>query len=113
MTDTNQTSQTAQSGQSKNITMAIVAYIVFFVPLLTEYKNDPFVRYHVRQGFALFICGIAISILGSILPWFLYWITSLLGLTMLILFIMGIINASKGEEKPLPLIGKFAEQLKI
>jgi len=27
--------------------------------------------------------------------------------------VLGIINASKGEKKPLPLIGQFGEQLKI
>ncbi|MBP6855591.1 MAG: hypothetical protein KBC26_01280 [Candidatus Pacebacteria bacterium] len=32
----------------KNIAMAIVAYILFFIPLLTDAKNDPFVKYHVK-----------------------------------------------------------------
>jgi len=41
--------QPTQSGQ-KNTAMGIIAYIVFFVPLLTSSKNDPFVKYHVKQG---------------------------------------------------------------
>jgi len=109
-----QTSQTSQSEtQKKNTTMAIVAYILFFVPLLTEAKNDPFVKYHVKQGLSLFICGVAVSFLSGILSWFFRWISSLLSFGVFILFIIGVINASKGEEKPLPLIGKFAEKLKI
>jgi len=51
--------------------------------------------------------------LSWILPWYFRWIVNLLSLGVFILFIIGVIAASKGEEKPLPLIGKFAEQLKI
>jgi uncharacterized membrane protein len=71
------------------------------------------VKYHVKQGLGLFICGVIVSVLSWILPWYFGWIVSLLSLGVFILFIIGIITASKGEEKPLPLIGKFAEQLKI
>jgi uncharacterized membrane protein len=48
--------------------MAIVAYILFFVPLLTESKNDPFVKYHVKQALGLFICGVIVFVLSWILP---------------------------------------------
>lgn len=34
--------------KEKNIGMAVVAYILFFIPLLTDAKNDPFVKYHVK-----------------------------------------------------------------
>jgi len=108
------TPQTPQpETQKKNTGMAVVAYILFFVPLLTEAKNDPFVKYHVKQGLGLFICGVGVNILSWIFPWFLGWIANLLSLGIFVLFIIGVIGASKGEEKPLPLIGKFAEQLKI
>jgi len=71
-----QTTQTSQSEtQKKNTAMAIVAYILFFVPLFTEAKTDPFVKYHVKQGFLLFIWGVAVSFLNGILPWFFRWIS--------------------------------------
>ena len=108
-----ETSQPQKEAQKKNTGMAIVAYILFFIPLLTDSKNDPFVKYHVKQGLGLFICGVAVSVLSRIFSWYLMWVTSLLSLGVFILFVIGVITASKGEEKPLPLIGKFAEQLKI
>jgi len=40
--------------------MAILAYILFFIPLLTDSKNDPYVKYHIKQGLVLFIGGILI-----------------------------------------------------
>ncbi len=99
-------------GSKKNIGMAIVAYIIFFIPLLTEAKNDPFVRYHVKQGLVLFI-GYIIEMFVGAIPYVGWIISPLLGLFLLVLFIIGIMNALKGEQKPLPVIGKFAESFKF
>jgi len=113
MTKTDQVSNSQQSSQKKNTGMAIVAYILFFVPLLTESKNDPFVKYHVKQGLGLFICGVGVSILSWIFPWQFRWLIDILSLGVFVLFIIGVINAARGEAKSLPLIGNFAERFKI
>jgi len=101
------------SKKEKNTGMAIVAYIIFFIPLLTESKNDPFVKFHVKQGLVLFIGGVIVGIISYILPWQLLMISRLLDLGLFALMIIGILNASKGEQKPLPVIGKFGEQFKL
>ncbi len=100
----------SQSSQ-KNTGMAIVAYILFFVPLLTDAKNDPFVKYHVKQGLVLFISYFVVAFV-SVIP-VLGIIGWLLHLVLLVLLIMGIMNAAKGEQKPLPVIGQFADQFKF
>ncbi len=103
--------ETTQS-HKKNTGMAVIAYIIFFIPLLTEAKNDPFVKFHVKQGLVLFI-GYIIEMFVGAIP-FLGWIIApLLGIFLLILFILGIMNVLKGEQKPLPVIGKFAESFKF
>jgi len=118
--------QPTQSGQ-KNTAMGIIAYIVFFVPLLTSSKNDPFVKYHVKQGLVLFIAGVGSSIILRILDailfampyysWSLIGIVSLLNtllsLAVLVLFIIGVINVVNGKEQPLPVIGKYADKFKF
>ena len=101
------------SKKEKNTGMAIVAYIIFFIPLLTESKNDPFVKFHVKQGLVLFIGEIIVGVISYILPWQLLMISRLLDLGLFALMIIGILNASKGEQKPLPVIGKFGEQFKL
>jgi len=101
------------SKKQKNIGMAIVAYIIFFIPLLTDAKKDPFVKYHVKQGLVLFIGWVLVGILSYILPWQLVIISQFLDLGLFILMIIGIVNAAKGEQKPLPVIGKFGDQFKI
>ncbi|MCZ2845951.1 MAG: hypothetical protein O2U61_05570 [Candidatus Bathyarchaeota archaeon] len=94
--------------KGKNTGMAIVAYILFFVPLLTDARKDPFVKYHVRQGLVLFIAGF-ISGFFAWIP-FIGW---LLGIFIFIIWIIGITNAANGQEKPLPVIGQFAEKFNL
>jgi uncharacterized membrane protein len=99
--------------KGKNTGMAILAYFIFFIPLLTDAKKDPFVKFHVKQGLVLFIGWILVGVISSFLPWGLWMIVRLLDLALFILMIMGIITASKGQQKPLPIIGKFGEQFKF
>ena len=99
-----------------NKIMGILAYlgILFLVPYLAA-KESPFARFHANQGCVLFIVEIAfyivMTILGIILPFGLYIIISLFnfvcGIGFLVLVILGIINAIKGEMKELPIIGKY------
>lgn len=94
--------------------MAVVAYILFFVPLLTDAKDDPFVKFHVKQGLVLLIASIALQVVGAVVPvigWFL--ILPLVGLATLVLFVIGILHAVNGEEKELPVIGQFAKNFKF
>lgn len=104
--------QTTQN-KGKNTGMAAIAYIVFFIPLLTEYKNDPFVKYHTKQGIVLFIAGVIVWFIGQVIPVIGWFVAPLLSIAVLVLAIMGIINAVNGAEKQLPLIGQFADQLKF
>jgi uncharacterized membrane protein len=98
----------------KNTGMAVVAYILFFVPLLTDAKNDSFVKFHVKQGLVLLITSVAISVVGSFIP-VIGWsvIRPLGGLFTLVLFVMGVLNAVNGVEKELPVVGQFAKEFKF
>lgn len=113
MAEINQSSSQPQPPKGKNTGMAILAYIIFFIPLLTDAKKDPFVKYHIKQGLVIFIAWIIVYILGYIIPWQFWIIDRLLNLAVFVLMIIGIIAASKGQEKPLPIIGKLGEQFKF
>lgn len=98
--------------------MAIVAYILFFIPLLTgDAKKDPFVKFHVKQGLILFILAVLINIVRGIMPyqflWSFGWIFWLLSLGTGILCLIGIMNAWNNKQEPLPLIGKFSSYFKF
>jgi uncharacterized membrane protein len=103
--------QGGQSDAEKNKAMGIVGYIIpilFFVPLITDAKNSPFAKYHANQQLNLLLAAIVVNVVGGIIPFIGWFIILPLGSIALIIFaIMGIINAAKGEMKPLPLIGGF------
>jgi uncharacterized membrane protein len=99
-----------------NKIMAVLAYILFFIPLLTGAHNtSAFVKFHTNQGTVLFIAavvyGIAYSTLTFVLAfipligWLLIVILGLLSFVFLALCIAGILNALNGRMRKLPLIG--------
>ncbi|MCX6809243.1 MAG: hypothetical protein NTZ65_00590 [Candidatus Berkelbacteria bacterium] len=97
------------SGQ-KNIGMAVLCYIgiLVLIPLLTDAKNDAFVKFHIKQGLVLLIVDVIIGVISWI-P-FVGWI---LALGTFVLFVIGIINAAGGKQTPLPIIGQFGEKINI
>jgi uncharacterized membrane protein len=98
-----------------NNIMAIFAYlwILILIPFLTDSKNDPFVKYHLKQGLALII----FELIGWVAGWFLVFIPVLGWLIMmlwwlasLVLAIVGIVNVLNGHEKELPVIGQYGKK---
>lgn len=89
-----------------NKVYAILAYfgILVLIPIFAA-KESKFARFHANQGLNLFICYLVAYVI-SMIPVIKYfaWIIELF---LFVLFIMGLVNACKGECKELPLIGKF------
>ncbi|HEY5221229.1 MAG TPA: DUF4870 domain-containing protein [Candidatus Paceibacterota bacterium] len=102
----------AAKQSDKNI-MAIFAYlsILIIIPFLTDAKDNPFVKYHIKQGLVLLIFEVIgwfanivlvwIPVIGALIIW-LWWLASL------VLAIIGIMNVVNGKEKELPYLGKYA-----
>ncbi len=90
-----------------NKVIAALAYIIFFLPLIVA-KDSEFGKFHANQGLILLLLGFAVSIVGTIIPfigWFI--IAPIGGLVVMVLGILGIINALNGVEKELPFIGSI------
>ena len=103
---------------------SVLSYIgiLWLVGLIAEREN-PKVKFHVNQGIVLTIFSAALSIAVSILSAILiaispvlFVISSLLwfvdSVVIIVWMVLGIINASKGINKPLPLIGSLFTILK-
>jgi uncharacterized membrane protein len=94
----------------KNKAMAIVGYIIpilFFIPLVTDAKDSPFAKFHANQQLNLLLLEVIGWTVSAILVFIVIGaiLMPLVGLAGLVFMIMGIINASKGEMKELPVIG--------
>ena len=95
----------------QNKVMAVLAYIgiLFLVPLLAA-PNSQYARFHTNQGLVLFLFDIVVGILTAFLafiPFIGLIVSSLLGLGVFVLMILGIVNAATGKANELPLIGKI------
>ncbi len=88
----------------KHKAMAILAYLIFFLPLVTDAKDSKFAKYHANQGLVLFLFAVlghvilTVSIIGIVL-------IPLFSIAVIVFLVLGMINANNLEEKPLPLIG--------
>jgi len=91
-------------------TMAFVAYLIFFIPLLMDdMKKNKFVMFHTEQAIVLLIFNIAAAIISTVTC----GIGFVLYIPWLIFFIMGIMNALGGKVTPLPLIGQYGEKFNL
>lgn len=119
-----QTNNTAQQDQGK--TIAILSYITligWIVAIVMHGSNKTQLgAYHIRQSLGFMIFSIAlvivfslitfailmaapfIGILFSLISWLLY-------IGIIVLWIIGLINAINGQMKPIPIIGNLSEKM--
>lgn len=97
-------------------TTAAVSYITLIGWLISYFTTTEgrgsLVRYHLKQSFGILllslVLAIAVSIISVIVP-SLANILSLAYLLILVLWILGIVNALGEKETPVPVVGKMFE----
>lgn len=104
----NQNSAPPSEGSNKTL-MGILSYIgpLVVIPFLMS-KDDPFVKFHIKQGLVVFCISLVAWILGSMMYSF-YMIINVINLATFVLSIMGIVHVVQKNEKELPLVGGFAK----
>lgn len=95
-----------QEDIGKNKTMAGLAYLIFFLPLIAC-PESKYAKFHANQGLLLLITAIGGNIILSMIPIIGWMLIPLFGLGILVLDIIGLINGFGGKIKRLPLIGNF------
>ena len=111
---TDRTAEFEKQDADQNKVMGILAYIgpLVFVPMFAA-KESKWARFHANQGLVLFILEAAISITSSILGripyigWLLSLVLWLADIAVVVLAVLGIVSAAKGQAKELPIIGGF------
>ncbi|MGE5106834.1 MAG: DUF4870 domain-containing protein [Sphingobacteriales bacterium] len=101
-------------------TIAWLSYItvIGWIVALVQHSNSPvkssLAVFHLRQAFGLFVSWIAVWCLGiflvivtlgvgAILLWILY-------VAIFVLWLLGLISAINGEEKPVPAVGSLFQK---
>jgi len=108
----------APAGGSENRTlMLVLSYLglLSLVPLLVE-KKDKEVQWHAKNGLVLFLFFVALSIVISIVGMvpvvgcFVMFLHIFVWIGYLVVIILGIVKATKGERFVLPGISQFADK---
>ena len=95
--------QTVQEGK----TVAIISYITWIGTLIAfimnNDKRNSFAAFHIRQMIGLSIFSIVNTFIlerytGG-------WVSSTISLGLFVLWVIGLIGATQGEEKKIPLVG--------
>lgn len=101
-----QTDSFEQPDIDSNKTIAGLAYLIFFLPLLVC-PQSKYARFHANQALLLLIVAIGGNIILGIIPIIGWILIPLFALAIFILAIMGLINGFRGKAKRLPVLGKF------
>lgn len=115
--DHNESTNSSEADVSQARLFGILGYIfpiLFFLPLVTDAKDNAFAKYHANQQLLLLLFLIigntAASILTVILiGLLLYPVVWIFGLVCMV---MGIMNVVNDRQKPLPLIGTVTTLIK-
>jgi|TARA_R110000737_G_C14623511_1_gene494090 uncharacterized membrane protein len=103
-------------GEDYDKIISILAYIPFIGWIIALILNSDkaadeksYNAFHLRQGLGLFIVYLIYSLLSWLITWIPYlgiFADRVIVFIFIIIAIMGILNASKGMKKPLPLFGE-------
>lgn len=90
----------------KNKTIAGLAYLIFFLPLIAC-PDSKFGRYHANQALILFILSVAGTIILSIIPFIGWLLLPIFSIGIFVFLVMGLLNGLAGKAKELPIVGKY------
>lgn len=98
-------------------TVAILSYltIIGFIVALVLHSNKKTALggYHLRQCLGMIVTAIALSIGGMVLAFIpiIGWLAVLAAwIGFLVLWVMGLIAAASGQQKPVPVVGDYYQK---
>jgi uncharacterized membrane protein len=108
-TETPSSNNSAQHHPEQKTGIALLSYIgpLILVPFLLA-KDDIFVKFHIKQGLLLIIGEVAAWMLAMMF-WPLFPLAQIANIFFLVLAVVGIIRAARGETKELPFVGHLAK----
>jgi uncharacterized membrane protein len=93
--------------------ITLIGWIISLVSYNSSNDKSSLAKFHLRQSFGIFATGIALYIVTFmmlfVMPFF-FFLYPFIGIALFILWILGLIAAVNGEEKPVPLLGEFYQK---
>jgi uncharacterized membrane protein len=90
--------------------LGIIGLPFFLVPLIM--RNNAYSLYHAKQCLLLWLAGMVVFAAGFALMFVCIGLVlmPIAGVGLLVLDILGLVNAINGRQQPVPLVGKFADE---
>ncbi len=96
-----------QDAKTHRATAALAYVLLLFIVPMSK-KDSDFCQFHAKQGIVLFVAWVIVSFCAWI-P-FVGWAA---WLSLLLVNVMAIVKTLNGERWELPILGKYAEQIKL
>ncbi|KKW32358.1 MAG: hypothetical protein UY76_C0031G0002 [Candidatus Uhrbacteria bacterium GW2011_GWA2_52_8d] len=102
-----------QQDMQEDRLIAAIGYlgILCLLPLLLK-KDSAFAQHHGKQGLAILIVWLALWV-GMIVPILGQIVWTLGSIALIILIILGMVNALQGRRWDMPILGKYAKLIKL
>lgn len=113
--------QTIQEGKTNAMIayLTLVGFIIAFVQ--NSDKKNAFTSYHIRQSLGIMVTAFTLAIVGTFIGVFSIFGGSFVGLIgnlitwgayilVLVLWVLGIMNANNGKATPVPFFGPLYEK---
>jgi uncharacterized membrane protein len=88
--------------------ITIIGWVIAYMSYNGNAEKSSLAKFHLKQSLGLGILGIVLAIvlqvIAVVVPT-LAGILSLANLALIVLWVIGIMNANNEEEKPLPVVG--------
>ncbi|MFA5693203.1 MAG: DUF4870 domain-containing protein [Acholeplasmataceae bacterium] len=101
-----ETSNFTKEDIDNNKTMAGLAYLIFFLPLVAT-PDSKYAKFHANQGLNVLLASVLGTVILGIIPIIGWILLPIYGVAVLVLAIMGLVNGFGGKAVRLPLIGNF------
>ena len=92
--------------------LGIFLTVLGFIIVYAAKKNDEYAMFYAKQGLVLFLLWVLISLIG-IIPVIGPIILVIGWILLVIAWVLGMVYSLSGEERNIPIIGQYAEMIKL
>lgn len=96
---------TTKAGQDEKLLAALSYLWILSIVIFLIKRDSAFVQFHAKQGLVLWI--------ASIIFWFIPVLGWFLNLIILVLVIIGFVQALNGSEWKMPVVADLADKIKL
>ena len=92
--------------------LATFLSIIGFIIVLLTRKNDKYAMFYAKQSLVVFLAFVVawVVMIIPVIGWIIGWIVYIIAV---ILWVMSWIYALSGQEKEVPIVGKFARNFNL